>query len=414
MLVILALIFTGCSTGIQNENNYNANDHKLPERQNPAQENTQRPHKEADPIEEQVKSMNIDEKVGQMVMVGLDGYVMDDNTRVMIEKNLVGGFILFSRNVKNSNQLLDLVNSLKSTNSANRVPLLVSIDEEGGRVSRMPAELKKLPSNKTIGKVNSADFSFEIGSVIAEETGAFGFNMDFAPVLDINSNPKNPVIGDRSYGSTVEIVSKLGVQTMKGIRMGGVIPVVKHFPGHGDTTVDSHVGLPFVNNDMERLKSFELIPFKDAIDNQADAVMIAHILMNKIDPKSPASLSKAVITELLRNQLNFEGVVITDDMTMGAITKNYNISDAAVRSVQAGSDIVLVCHGYDNGFAVINALKKAIQNGSIPEETVNKSVYRILKLKRKYNLTDNVKNLIAVEKINSKINAVLDRYLNHK
>lgn len=414
MLLIITLIFSGCSTMTQNNNTNNDNDHELQEGQKPTQENTQKPHMEADPVEEQVKSMTLEEKVGQMVLIGLDGYVMDDNTRNMIENNLVGGFILFGRNVKNANQLLDLVNSLKSTNSANRVPLFVSVDEEGGRITRMPMELKKLPSNKTIGKVNNAEFSFEIGSVLAEEIKAFGFNMDFAPVLDISSSPRNPVIGDRSYGSYAEIVSKLGIQTMKGISMGGVIPVVKHFPGHGDTTVDSHIGLPSVNNDMERLKSFELVPFKDAIDNQADAVMIAHILMNKIDPQSPASLSKAVITELLRNQLNFDGVVITDDMTMGAITKNYNIGDAAVKSVKAGSDIVLVCHGYDNGLAVINALKNAIQNGSIPEETVNKSVYRILKVKRKYNLTDNVINSIAVEKINSRINAVLGRYLNNK
>ena len=225
------------------------------------EEEIQQPEKEIDPLEEQVKNMTLEEKIGQMVIIGLDGYTMDDNTRTMIEDNRVGGFILFGENVKSSDQLLALVNSLKSTNSKNKIPLFISVDQEGGRVNRMPKEIKNLPASKTIGEVNNGEFSYEIGSILGEEIKAFGFNMDFAPVLDINSNPKNSVIGDRSFGTNAEVVSKLGIQTMKGIQAGGVIPVVKHFPGHGDTSVDSHIGLPSVENDMTRLKSFELVPF---------------------------------------------------------------------------------------------------------------------------------------------------------
>lgn len=380
----------------------------------PSQEEIQQPEKEIDPIEEQVKNMTLEEKIGQMVIIGLDGYIMDDNTRKMIEDDRVGGFILFGENVKISDQLLALVNSLKSTNSKNKLPLFISVDQEGGRVNRMPGEFKNFPANQTIGKVNNGDFSYEVGSILGEEIKAFGFNMDFAPVLDINSNPKNLVIGDRSFGTNAEVVSKLGIQTMKGIQTSGVIPVVKHFPGHGDTSVDSHIGLPSVDNDMSRLKSFELVPFNDAIKNGADAVMVAHILMNKIDSQNPASLSKTIITDLLRDQLNFKGVVITDDMTMGAIVKNYTISDAAIKSVNAGSDIVLVCHGHDNEVAVIDALKKAVEDGTIPEERINESIYRILKLKDKYKLTDSTLNSIDVGKINDKINNTLSTYLNHK
>ena len=380
----------------------------------PSQEEIQQPKKEIDPVEEQVKNMTLEEKIGQMVIIGLDGYTMDDNTRKMIEDNRVGGFILFGENVKSSDQLLALVNSLKSTNSKNKLPLFISVDQEGGRVNRMPGEFKNFPANQTIGKVNNGDFSYEIGSILGEEIKALGFNMDFAPVLDINSNPKNLVIGDRSFGTNAEVVSNLGIKTMKGIQTSGVIPVVKHFPGHGDTSVDSHIGLPSVDNDMNRLKSFELVPFNDAIKNGADAVMVAHILLNKIDSQNPASLSKTIITDILRNQLNFNGVVITDDMTMGAIVKNYTISDAAIKSVNAGSDIVLVCHGYDNEVAVITALKKAVEDGTISEERINESIYRILKLKDKYKLKDSTLSLIDVEKINSKINNALDTYLNSK
>lgn len=407
ILLAAILSFTGCSanTADKSPDNGKAQSQEV---QNPSQSDEQLPVKEIDPIEEQIKSMTLEERIGQLVIVGFEGHAIDDNTKNMIENQHVGGLILFARNVESPGQLLSLMNSLKSTNSKNKVPLFVSVDEEGGRVSRMPAELKKLPRNDAIGKINNGDFSYKIGNILAEETRSFGFNMNFAPVLDINSNPQNPVIGDRSFGSNTQIVNKLGVQTMKGIQAGGVIPVVKHFPGHGDTGVDSHVGLPVVDKDIEELKSFELVPFNEAIWNQADAVMIAHILMNKIDPQSPASLSKTIITDILRKQLNFSGVVITDDLTMGAIVKNYSIADAAVKAVNAGSDILLVCHGYDNELAVIDTLKKAVQNGGITEERVNESVYRILKLKSGYKLVDKIIPSIDVVKINSKISAVLD------
>ena len=404
ILMIVALAFTGCS--IEN---------KVPIDQ--GQENTQKSTEngtkkpeEIDPIKEQIDKMTLNEKIGQMIIVGLDGYEMDDNTRNMIEKYQVGGFILFSKNIKDTEQLLALNNSLKIMNSKNKTPLFISIDEEGGRVSRMPKKLKKLPTNREIGKVNNGDFSYKIGGILAEEVKSFGFNMDFAPVLDINSNPKNPVIGDRSFGSSPEIVSKLGVKTIKGIQAGGVIPVVKHFPGHGDTAIDSHVGLPSVNKDLDKLEGFELIPFETAIKNNAEAVMVAHILMKKIDSENPASLSKTIITDILRERLNFNGVVFTDDMTMGAIVENYKIEEAAVQSVNAGVDIVLVCHGQDNEIAVIEALRKAVEEGTISEARVDESIYRILKLKNKYNVTDKTIKSVDVEAINNKIEEILDEY----
>ncbi|MPN25095.1 Beta-hexosaminidase [bioreactor metagenome] len=234
--------------------------------------------------------------------------------------------------------------------------------------------------------------------------------MNFAPVLDVNSNPKNPVIGSRSFGSNPDIVSSLGVETMKGIQEENVIPVVKHFPGHGDTSVDSHVGLPTVNSDLDRLQNFELIPFAKAIENDADMVMIAHILLSKIDSENPSSMSKTIITDILRNNLKFDGVVITDEMTMGAIIKNYSLNEAAVKSVSAGTDIILVGHGYNNEIGVINALKSAVSKGEISQERIDESVYRILKLKEKYNLKDEIINSVDVNKINNKIKTLLDIY----
>ena len=409
MLILLIAMTSSCNI-IRKANNQNSNNNvqQEPTKGGDEKEPEVIPEpKPVDPIMELIGEMSLDEKIGQMLVVGIEGYDLNDNTKSLLNNSKVGGVILFSKNVKDTNQLLNLLNSLKKENKKNKLPLFLSVDEEGGRVTRMPVEFKKLPTNEAIGKLNDENFSYKIGSTIANEIGSFGFNMDFAPVLDINSNPNNPVIGDRSYGADVNKVSNLGIQTMKGIKSGNVIPVVKHFPGHGDTSVDSHMGLPTVNADLKRLHGFELIPFASAIKNNADAVMIAHILLPKVDGENPSSLSKIIITGILRKELNFNGIIITDDMTMGAIVKNYNIGEAAIKSVVAGTDIVLVCHGYDNEVAVINALKNAVSKGDIKVENIDQSVYRILSLKQKYNLKDEIINSIDVNDINNKINKLL-------
>lgn len=366
-----------------------------------------------DLIKEQIKNMTLEQKIGQLFILGLDGYEINDNTMDLIKNKYIGGFIIYSKNVKNSNQLLNLINSLKSVNSDNKIPLFLSIDEEGGRVSRMPDTFEDFPTNKEIGKINNKSFSYKIGSAIAKEVKSFGFNMNFSPVLDINSNIKNPVIGDRSFGSNEIKVSELGIQTMKGIMSQNVIPVIKHFPGHGDTSIDSHIGLPKVNKNLNELKSFELIPFNEAIKNGADVVMIAHILLPNIDNKNPSSLSKDIVTNLLRNELNFKGVTITDDLTMGAIICNYTLEEASIKSLNAGSDILLVAHGYDNAIKTIKCIKKEVEAGRISNKRIDESVYRILSLKKKYNLSDNIIDSIDVKSINNKINIILSEYKNN-
>lgn len=411
IIMLLLVLAPGCSK----ESKLNSQNNKS--KPSEVKQNTNKPSQAVptpipvDPIKQEINKMSLDEKIGQMVMSGIEGYTINDSTVKLIKDYHVGGIIILGENIKSSNQLLSLVNSLKTTNLSNKTPLFLSIDQEGGRVDRLSKEFIKLPDNKTIGNVNNSEFSYKIGQIIAEEIKSFGFNMDFAPVLDINSNPKNPVIGNRSFGANPQVVTKLGIETMKGIKSKGVISAVKHFPGHGDTSTDSHVGLPMVNHDLKRLKSFELIPFEAAIKNSVDVVMAAHILLPKIDAKYPSSMSKTIITDILRNGLKFNGVVITDDMTMGAVTKNYDIGDAAVTSVNAGCDIILVCHGYDNEVSVINSLKKAVQNGTIKEERVNESLYRILKLKSKYKISNKTVNSINVNSINNKIKNLLDSYI---
>lgn len=395
MFITFVLLLTGCKNV-----NSNTKPIAIPK---PNTDATKPQVETIDILKTKINAMSLDEKIGQLVIVGLDGLAPDINITNLIKVHKVGGVILFGNNIKDSNQLVKLTNSFKTINSQNKIPLFISVDEEGGRVSRMPSEIKKLPSNQVIGKTNGGDLSYNIGKVIGEELKLFGFNMNFAPVLDINSNPNNSVIGDRSFGNNPAIVTKLGIKTMKGISYSNIIPVIKHFPGHGDTAVDSHVGLPVVNKDLKSLSSFELEPFKEAMKNNADTIMVAHILLNKIDPVYPSSMSKSVITDILRKSLDFSGVVITDDMTMGAIMKNYEIGDAAVKSINAGSDIVLVCHGFNNELEVINSLKAALNNNVISESRIDKSVYRILKLKEKYGINNVTVSPVNISNLNDKI-----------
>jgi beta-N-acetylhexosaminidase len=354
-----------------------------------------------DPVQKQIDSMSLEEKVGQMMMFGLDSENVTEGTIKFIQDSHIGGVILNRENIKSAEQLVHLTNEIKTINAeTSNLPLFISVDEEGGLVSRMPSEIINLPNSSVIGQLDDTKVANQVGEAIGERVAAFGFNMTMAPVLDINSNQNNPVIGKRSFGSNEKVVSKMGVAEMKGIQTESVIPVIKHFPGHGDTDVDSHKGLPVIDHDLERLTDLELKPFSKAIEQNAEMTMVAHILLPSIDPKFPSSLSKEVVTGILREQLKFKGVVITDDVTMGAILKNFEIGDAAVKAVQAGNDIVLVCHKYENQVKVLNAVLEAVNTGEITEKQINDSVYRILSLKGKYHLNDQPIGEADIKKIN--------------
>ncbi|WLD93602.1 beta-N-acetylhexosaminidase [Alkalihalobacillus sp. AL-G] len=362
-------------------------------------------------ISEVISNMSLNEKIGQMIFAGITGPTLNANTRSLINNDKVGGIIFYPENLQTPQQTVQLLNQIKSENAHNRLPLLLGVDQEGGRISRLPGDIIKLPTNKQIGTINNPKLSYEIGALLGMELKAFGFNLDFAPVLDVNSNPNNPVIGDRSFGNNPEIVSSLGIETMKGIQSQKIISVIKHFPGHGDTSVDSHLELPEVDKNLEELKELELIPFKRAIGEGADVVMAAHILLPKLDAELPSSISKRIITDILRKRLNFNGVIITDDMTMEAITDNYEIGRAAVESVKAGSDIVLVAHDYENVVAAVDSLNGAVQNGEISIERINASVTRIIQLKRKYDVDDEQVDAVNVSKLNQSIRNVLNTYI---
>lgn len=351
-------------------------------------------------VEETIDQMTLEEKVGQLLVIGVEGTSFSSEMDNLIRNYHVGGVIIMGRNVATTNEMLQLINGIKKANEHNKIPLFLSVDEEGGRVSRLPVGIPKLPTSAQIGKLNDESVSYRAGTYLAGVLNEFGYNMNFAPVLDVNSNPRNPVIGNRSFGSDPYQVAKLGISTMHGMMDNGIIPVVKHFPGHGDTVVDSHKALPKVETTLEALRNVELVPFQKAIEEGADAVMVAHILFPALDPDYPSSMSKAIITGLLRNEMKFEGVIITDDLTMGAIANDYTIPEAAVQSFIAGSDQLLVVRDYEVQLNTLNAFIKAIETGEITEERLNESVKRILTLKEKYSVSDEVHEKVDMDKLN--------------
>lgn len=355
---------------------------------------------EVDLIQEKLLLMSLDDKIGQLFIIGLEGKEIDQHTKDMIKNYKVGGFILFGRNVENQPQLLNLTESLKALNQDNLADLFISIDEEGGTVSRLPNQYSRLPEAKKLGDINNPELSYEYGQLLGLRLNTLGINLNFAPVLDINSNPKNPVIGNRSFGNIAEIVINNGIQVFKGIGSKNIISCVKHFPGHGDTSIDSHLNLPIVNKTLDELEELELLPFKVAIEEGVEMIMVAHILFPVLDNIYPSSMSKEIINHLLREELAFKGVIISDDMTMGAIIENYSLETAVLEFLKAGGDIALIGHG-NSPEKVIKFVKESINNGSITIDEIDEKVYRILALKQEYDLKKLVENNISLDELNS-------------
>ena len=380
---------------------------------------TPEPTPTPDPVAEQMAAMTTEQKVGQLLVAGMEGTQPGEDAVQAIQTAQVGGIILFGRNVESASQLVELTNGLKELNG-DAVPLFLGVDQEGGRVDRMPPEVDRTPSAGQVGQSeNWNEMGAAYGTLLSAECAAFGFNLDFAPCLDIWSNPENTVIGDRAFGGDWETVSDFGFYAVQAMEeAGNVVPVVKHFPGHGDTNTDSHVDLPVVDKTLDDLRQGELVPFDMALSGEywgepkmdpAPAVMVAHILMTQIDPDLPASLSPKVVTGLLRQEMGYEGMVCTDDLTMGAISSTYGMGEAAVMAVEAGCDLLLVCHGADNLTAARDALLEAVKTGRISQERLDESVYRILSVKQSYGLTSDPVPEPDLEALNAQIQGLLSQ-----
>ncbi|MFQ3546055.1 glycoside hydrolase family 3 N-terminal domain-containing protein [Halobacillus rhizosphaerae] len=356
----------------------------------------------------QLNNMSLAEKIGQMVLIGMNGLTAGSEVETMIKEEHIGGIILYGENISTPNQTLKLTNQLKAINQNVNpsIPLFISVDEEGGIVERMPNPILPMPSSYNIGKKNDADLSYLAGQTLGEESSALGFNMNYAPVLDVIKNLSTSAIGKRSFGTDPKMVSRLGSATMKGLDSKNVIPVLKHFPGYGSVSVDAHKDLPTLEYDKEQLENQDWLPYKNAIDQGADVIMVTHMLVPSLGTKFPSSMSPVIITDMLRKDLNFNGLVMTDDLTMGAIEKHYSIKTAAVQSVKAGADVVMVAFHENQQKGAISALKQAVKEGKLSEERIDDSVYRILKIKQKYKLSNQQLNNPDISSLNRKIKKI--------
>ncbi|MCW7464533.1 glycoside hydrolase family 3 protein [Leptospira levettii] len=288
-------------------------------------------------------SMSEEELVGQTIHIAIPSKTVDQIALDEIKQTKPGGIILFGKNLGKKEEILSLTENLQIVAKENGLqPFLISTDQEGGRVFRVQDGITHYPGAMAVGQTGKKEWGEIVGFVTSYELRSLGLNFLFAPVLDINNNPLNPVINTRSFGSDVNRVSEVAVAYEKGARAGGCLPVIKHFPGHGDTTVDSHLGLPIINKSLEELEKLELVPFKQSIQGGAEAVMSAHIVYPKIDPNFPATLSKTILTDVLRKSLQFDGIIITDAMEMHAISKNYEKDRPGVLTILAGANIVLL------------------------------------------------------------------------
>jgi len=377
----------------------------------PIEEPVDETKEEVDEIQEKLESMTLEEKIGQLMIVGFEGTQLNENTRSFIEDLKVGGLVFFGRNIETRDQVVSLVEEIKGLNQGD-IPLFLAVDEEGGLVSRVPKEYKRLPDSIKIGDLDDDDLAFQYGQLLGNRVRSLGLNLDFAPVMDIHSNPNNPVIGNRAYGTTPDRVTKIGLQVAAGLRDRAVIPSIKHFPGHGDTSTDSHIELPVIGKSLQELRDFELIPFKAAVGEDIEMVMVAHILLPSIDDEFPATLSSKVIADLLRGDLGYDGVIITDDMTMGAIVNNYSLEEASIKFLKAGGDILLICHGEENPSLVFNRIMQALEDGELSMEEIDKKVYRILELKKTYLTDENLQENpydIQLEDLNIQAQEIIDR-----
>ena len=336
-----------------------------------------------------INNMTLNQKIGQMFVVGFSGTSMPSSLTSAIETYNFGNVILMGQNVSNPLTLKQMTTDIQNKMvSVNGLGGFISTDQEGGRVARLINGGTHIISQMAVSATNNPQNGYLVGEIIGTELSHYGINVDYAPVLDVNNNPDNPVIGIRSYSDDPMQVALYGNNMFKGLTSKGVMGCAKHFPGHGNTNVDSHYGLPIIDSSIEELYQVELAPFISAIANGIDSIMTTHIIFSAIDSKLPATLSEKVITGLLREQLGFDGIICTDGMEMSAVKDNFGgYGETAIKAIQAGCDMLLYT-SISNPKTAHTALVNAVKSGQISEERINESVRRILLKKLKYGILD--------------------------
>ena len=320
---------------------------------------------------------------GRIAIVGFSGQSVPDDLRRLSAEFDVGGVIYFARNIADPQQVAEL--SREAAAIASDWPLWISVDQEGGRVARLRRPFTEWPPAAVLGRSGDGALTRRFAAALAAELRAVGINLDYAPVLDVHTNPANPVIGDRSFAPAPDVVARLGSVVISELQQQGIAACGKHFPGHGDTSVDSHDALPVVDHDTRRLDAVELVPFRRAIDAGVAAIMTAHVLVPALDDRRIASFSPAIVTDLLKRTLQFPGVVISDDLGMKAVSADTALPDATVAAVHAGCDVVLLCNSTtDEQVGALEALIRAVEAGAIPQTRIDDAWVRQRRVKERW------------------------------
>lgn len=330
-------------------------------------------------------NLSLIDLTGQMLIAGFDGTEINSGLEELIIKRRIGGLILFERNFRTPDQLTKLINELQAMAMLcpAAVPLFISVDQEGGRVSRLKAPFSAFPKPGCLGKARSESLARRFGLALGKEMGAVGINMVYAPVLDVNTNPRNPIIGTRALSDSPEWAARLGKTVIEGIREAGVLPVGKHFPGHGDTDRDSHLELPYVNRGKNSLENIELKPFTEAINHGLEVIMTAHVIYSAWDSELPATFSPYILKSILREKLGFKGLIVTDDLEMKAIEKHISFDSLPKLGSTAGVDLYLICHERQKILNLQNQMIRDIEKGDIDKESIEMSFQRVIGIKKR-------------------------------
>jgi beta-N-acetylhexosaminidase len=325
-------------------------------------------------------------KVGQRFMAGFQGHTASPEIRMLIRDFGVGHVVLFARNVDEPEQVADLVRELQSiARDAGHVePLMLAADQEGGRVARMREPWTVWPPQRSVGRAGSEELARRRGAALAAELSACGVKLDFAPVVDLDTNPKSPVIGDRAFGDDPDLVARLAVALIRGLQENGVAACAKHFLAQGDTDLDPHLDLPSVHHPRSRLEEREMRPFAAAVKAGVEGVMTAHTVLTDLDQDLPPTLSPRIVKEYVRGKLAFEGVVFSDDMEMHAVAKRWAPSESAVLAAKAGCDVIEYCADHEQQVGALEGLIRAVEAEEIGWTDLDEAVERVRRLKRRY------------------------------
>src|SRR5438874_2151527 len=345
-----------------------------------------------------VQNMSLDQKLGQMVIVEFYGSTLNSDLNQMIQGNRVSGVLIENKNgnVQARSQLISLNQAMQK---AAAIPLFISTDFEGGYVNELRLITGERSSEQTIGATGDPNVAYNAGHSTAADLAALGLNVNFMPLVDVLSHPNNPGLPMRTFGSDPTLVTNMGRAYLKGLTDGGIIGCLKHFPGLGSASIDPHKSLPYMNRSLATLNAVDLIPYRTLInEGVVPMVMVTHILNPQLDPNLPTSLSPNVVTGILRKQLNFKGVIISDTLWMGGISNTYSLAQAAVLAVKAGTDLLLGPRGRADTQNMIYGLHQAVMNGQISEAQIDASVARILELKLRYKIIQPAQALQMIRK----------------